>query len=222
MQRSGPWADDTFIQAIAWFLRVDLHIVYAGSRTGGRTITTMLGDFAPNAQGERPVLFYAYLVNSHYQSLLPVEEICATPQCLTQPAIINFPANEPNTPVTSTSVQVFQTGPTTFQVCDGDGSNQGDLQKPLSSASFLHCPVLESPEERKQREWREGNIQRCRKRRERLKREAEEEQEELKRLEARNQELRAKVRVLEEAVTWQKNMFREVFRNKGDLASYKG
>ena len=87
MQTSGPWADDTFIQATAWFLRVDLRIIYVepdDMTLGG--ITTIAGDFEPSAQ-ERPVLYYAYLVNYHYQSLLPVDETPANLQCLAQPAI---------------------------------------------------------------------------------------------------------------------------------------
>ena len=88
MQTSGPWADDTFIQATAWFLRVDLRIIYVepdDMTLGG--ITTIAGDFEPSAQEERPVLYYAYLVNYHYQSLLPVDETPANLQCLAQPAI---------------------------------------------------------------------------------------------------------------------------------------
>ena len=88
MQTSGPWADDTFIQATAWFLRVDLRIIYVEPDDMTlRGITTIAGDFEPSAQEERPVLYYAYLVNYHYQSLLPVDETPANLQCLAQPAI---------------------------------------------------------------------------------------------------------------------------------------
>ena len=88
MQTSGPWADDTFIQATAWFLRVDLRIIYVErDDMTFRGITTIAGDFEPSVQEERPVLYYAYLVNYHYQSLLPVAEIPANLQCLAQPAI---------------------------------------------------------------------------------------------------------------------------------------
>ena len=88
MRASGPWADDTFIQATAWFLRVDLRIIYVErDDMTFRGITTIAGDFEPSVQEERPVLYYAYLVNYHYQSLLPVAEIPANLQCLAQPAI---------------------------------------------------------------------------------------------------------------------------------------
>ena len=88
MQTSGPWADDTFIQATAWFLRVDLRIIYVErDDMTFRGITTIAGDFEPSVQEERPVLYYAYLVNYHYQSLLPVAETPANLQCLAQSAI---------------------------------------------------------------------------------------------------------------------------------------
>ena len=88
MQTSGPWADDTFIQATAWFLRVDLRIIYVErDDMTFRGITTIAGDFEPSAQEERPILYYAYLVDYHYQSLLPVDETPANLQCLAQPAI---------------------------------------------------------------------------------------------------------------------------------------
>ena len=88
MQTSGPWADDTFIQATAWFLRVDLCMIYVERDDMTlRGITTIAGDFEPSAQEERPILYYAYLVDYHYQSLLPVDETPANLQCLAQPAI---------------------------------------------------------------------------------------------------------------------------------------
>ena len=89
MRRSGPWADDIFVQCTAWYLRVDLCIIYAGSETGGRTSTTILGDFSPAAGERRPVLYLGYIVNNHYQSLLPQVEDNAVPEWLAQPVIDN-------------------------------------------------------------------------------------------------------------------------------------
>ena len=88
MKRSGPWADDHFIQCTAWYLNVSLSIIYVGSETEGRTITTIDGEFSPSAPGERqPVMYLGYIVNAHYQSLLPqVEEL---PEWLAPPAIDN-------------------------------------------------------------------------------------------------------------------------------------
>ena len=89
MKRSGPWADDIFVQCTAWYLGVDLCIIYAGSETGGRTSTTILGDFSPAAGERRPVLYLGYVVNNHYQSLLPQVEDNTVPEWLAQPAIDN-------------------------------------------------------------------------------------------------------------------------------------
>ena len=89
MKRSGPWADDIFVQCTAWYLGVDLCIIYAGSETGGRTSTTILGDFSPAAEERRPVLYLGYVVNNHYQSLLPQVEDNTVPEWLAQPAIDN-------------------------------------------------------------------------------------------------------------------------------------
>ena len=41
-------------------------------------------------EGElRPLLYLGYIVNEHYQSLLPVVEDDYTPPCLAQPAVDN-------------------------------------------------------------------------------------------------------------------------------------
>ena len=87
MRRSGPWADDIFIQCTAWYLGVDLRIIYAGSETGGRTSTTILGDFSPATGERRPVLYLGYIVDNHYQSLLPQVEDNTVPEWLAQQAI---------------------------------------------------------------------------------------------------------------------------------------
>ena len=89
MCRSGPWADDIFVYCTAWYLRVDLCIIYAGAETAGRTDHTITGDFSPAAGERRPVLYLGYVVNNHYQSLLPLVEDNTIPQYLAQPAIDN-------------------------------------------------------------------------------------------------------------------------------------
>ena len=88
MKRSGPWADDVFVQCTAWYLNVRLSIIYVGSNTQGRTITTIDGDFFPSAPGEeRPVMHLGYIVNNHYQSLIPQVEDNTVPEWLAPPAI---------------------------------------------------------------------------------------------------------------------------------------
>ena len=91
-QPTGPraWADDIFVQATAWYLGLNLRIIYAGAGTQGQTVTTIDGNFSPVAGGERrPLLHLGYIVNEHYQSLLPVVEDDYMPPCLAQPAVDN-------------------------------------------------------------------------------------------------------------------------------------
>ena len=84
------WADNIFVQATAWCLNLDLRIIYAGADTQGQTVTTTDGNFSPVAGGERrPLLYLGYIVNEHYQSLLPAVEDDYVPPCLAQPAVDN-------------------------------------------------------------------------------------------------------------------------------------
>ena len=84
------WADNIFVQATAWYLNLDLRIIYAGANTEGQTVTTTDGNFSPVAGGERrPLLYLGYIVNEHYQSLLPAVEDDYVPPCLAQPAVDN-------------------------------------------------------------------------------------------------------------------------------------
>ena len=85
------WADDTFLQATAWYLNLPIRIIYAGDDTGGRIAATTDGDFFPPIDGEqRPLLYLGYIVNEHYQSLLPVvEDDYVPPPGLAQPAVGN-------------------------------------------------------------------------------------------------------------------------------------
>ena len=90
MQRSGPWADDHFVQCTAWYLNVRLSILYVGSETEGKTTTSIDGQFFPSAPGEsQPVMYLGYIVNTHYQSLLPQVEDNTMPAWLAPPAIDN-------------------------------------------------------------------------------------------------------------------------------------
>ena len=85
------WADDTFLQATAWYLNLPIRIIYAGDDTRGRTVATIDADFFPPIDGEhRPVLYLGYIINEHYQSLLPlVENDYVPPPGLAQPAVDN-------------------------------------------------------------------------------------------------------------------------------------
>ena len=85
------WADDTFVQATAWYLNLPIRIIYAGDDTEGRTVATTDADFFHPIDGEqRPLLYLGYIVNQHYQSLLPlVETDYVPPPGLAQPALVN-------------------------------------------------------------------------------------------------------------------------------------
>ena len=81
------WADDIWLQAAAWFLNCDVHIIWAGDDTQGQIFTITDGNWLPVAEGEvRPRLYLGYIVRAHYQSLLPLEED-PLPRCVTQPAV---------------------------------------------------------------------------------------------------------------------------------------
>ena len=90
MQQHGPWADETFLQATALYLNLDLRIIWASENSNGQHVTTVDGLFYQVAQGEsRPLLYLGYIVNEHYQSLLPVVEDHYVPPGLAQPAVNN-------------------------------------------------------------------------------------------------------------------------------------
>ena len=81
------WADDIWLQAAAWFLNTDVHIIWAGADTQGQTFSITDGNWSPVAEGEeRPRLYLGYIVRTHYQSLLPLVED-PLPKCVTQPAV---------------------------------------------------------------------------------------------------------------------------------------
>merc|ERR1712112_328202 len=91
MKRSGPWADDTFVQCTAWYLNVKLRIIGVrlpiigvGNETEGSRITVIDGDFSSPPGETRPVLYLGYIVSHHYQSLLPQIEDNTVLQCLTR------------------------------------------------------------------------------------------------------------------------------------------
>ena len=67
------WADDTWLQAAAYFLNLRVHIIRASNDTQGGFVIDVDGNWATVAE-EKPTLFLGYMVNSHYQSLLPLGE----------------------------------------------------------------------------------------------------------------------------------------------------
>ena len=83
------WADDIFLKATALYLNLDIRIIWAGDSNRQR-VTTIDGLFFQVAEGEtRPTLYLGYIVDQHYQSLLPVMEDRYLPPGLAQPAVDN-------------------------------------------------------------------------------------------------------------------------------------
>ena len=90
MKRSGPWADDTFVQCTAWYLNVKLRIISVRMEETERSrIVVIDGDFSSPPGETRPVMYLGYIVNHHYQSMLPQVEDNTVLQCLTRPVIDN-------------------------------------------------------------------------------------------------------------------------------------
>ena len=90
MKRSGPWADDTFVQCTAWYLNVKLRIISVRMEETERSrIVVIDGDVSSPPGETRPVMYLGYIVSHHYQSLLPQVEDNTVPQCLTRPVIDN-------------------------------------------------------------------------------------------------------------------------------------
>ena len=90
MKKSGPWADDTFVQCTAWYLNVKLRIISVRMEETERSrIVVIDGDFSSPPGETRPVMYLGYIVSHHYQSLLPQVEDNTVPQCLTRPVIDN-------------------------------------------------------------------------------------------------------------------------------------
>ena len=76
----GKWADDTFIQATALYVNMDILIIFAAQATREHLFGRMEGNFSDDVALNRqaPTLIVGYINttrnNEHYQSLLPVEE----------------------------------------------------------------------------------------------------------------------------------------------------
>ena len=87
MQKRKTWADDVFLWCTAFFLKVDLRIIFAGAETEGQADTIVSGKFTEDDAEDLPVLFYGYVVDLHYQSLIPVEEAPITLKCLEKKSI---------------------------------------------------------------------------------------------------------------------------------------
>ena len=80
MEQNEEWADAYTVQATAWFLHHDIHIVMASS-TEGMPLTTISGSWdQEGASCDKTPLLLGYLNNTHYQSLLPEDEAVLSPE----------------------------------------------------------------------------------------------------------------------------------------------
>ena len=80
MEQNEEWADAITVQATAWFLHHDIHIVMASS-TEEMPLTTISGSWdQEGASCDKTPLLLGYLNNKHYQSLLPEDEAVLTPE----------------------------------------------------------------------------------------------------------------------------------------------
>ena len=83
MLKNGEWADDTFIQACAWYTNMNIVLVSAGYATPEQPFYALPGTFSTETTG--PLLLVGYINGNHYQSLLPLQE--DGPENLSQAAI---------------------------------------------------------------------------------------------------------------------------------------
>ena len=84
MLKDGEWADDSFVQATAFYLSLDICLVIADSATNTQLYQPMSGDIETGKVGslQGPALLIGYISDRHYQSLLLVGE---------QPSRSNYP-----------------------------------------------------------------------------------------------------------------------------------
>ena len=89
MLKNGEWADDTFVQATALYLSLDIFLVIADSATFDRPFAQISGDIESGEVGSqgRPTLLLGYISDQHYQSLLPQEEELSTTNPITLQAL---------------------------------------------------------------------------------------------------------------------------------------
>ena len=94
MDTDGRWADDIFIQATAFYLNMDILIIFAAQATKERLFGRIEGNFSSDVALNRkaPTLIVGYINISrnleHYQSLIPREE-ANTPSKVQVPSATN-------------------------------------------------------------------------------------------------------------------------------------
>ena len=75
MAKDGEWVDAVFVQATAWYLYSDIHLIPTATATKENPFFTINGNYTfEKASCPGPALLLGYNSNLHYQSVLPICE----------------------------------------------------------------------------------------------------------------------------------------------------
>ena len=75
MAKDGEWVDAVFVQATAWYLYSDIHLIPTATATKENPFFTINGNYTfETASCPGPALLLSYNSSLHYQSVLPIDE----------------------------------------------------------------------------------------------------------------------------------------------------
>ena len=75
MAKDGEWVDAVFVQATAWYLYSDIHLIPTAAATKENPFFTINGNYTfETVSCPGPALLLGYNSNLHYQSVLPIDE----------------------------------------------------------------------------------------------------------------------------------------------------
>ena len=75
MEKDGEWVDAVFVQATAWYLYSDIHLIHTATATKENPFFTINGNYtSETASCPGPAILLGYNSNLHYQSVLPIGE----------------------------------------------------------------------------------------------------------------------------------------------------
>ena len=130
MIENKVWVDSWFVQATAWYLKLDLWIVDCASRDDHPFIRISGNLENPDTPCDGPILTLGTKSSCHYQSLLPIEML----HMLNQP-LQDSSDNEAQSKDRATETESKNSSPTSSK-------NQGD---PHDSSDEIHNYVKENP-----------------------------------------------------------------------------
>ena len=74
MAKDGEWVDAVFVQATAWYLYSDIHLIPTATATKENPFFTITGNYTfETASCPGPALLLGYNSNLHCQSVLPID-----------------------------------------------------------------------------------------------------------------------------------------------------